>query len=441
MANLDELRALFESNMKGSGSVQGPNIFRDDIRYAPGFFLRRPTEEGGKLSFVETKPDELWTAAELNPTHLKKQGIESIIDGTPQNVIYSVSGGQIRVGFYDRKQLEGAKQPERSRDELKQSLRSMVQGADAEAPRISVMDIQPLIEAVLGQSFPNVFSYRSVVFGGDTTYGMFVDVDRAIVGEPLVAKNVPLTPEFVKEHPEDMNSLFPVLVRAARQQGLDFLDLDVSDSISTENRLGYLIHQLKGKYSATVSYRKTPQLAALARLNGVPLCLSLKNGQAQELAYGAIDMGDSYLAVISRGAFQNAEDPSNSLEGPIIYRMIPREESAAAKQANAAFGLLDIVVMKGCEIGDFEVQFKKIAEAPRLDASRDASLNPGEGALKMLSYGGATRGGYTAGQSTIGETKKARIETSPFGFERVLFRDVFCLVHREMAANPTPYTG
>ena len=429
----EELIGTFRRNMKGDSGAEGPNIYRGDVSYLPSWFFRENSQKRG-LSFVATNPDELWTAAELNPSHLAEQGVKSRIDKSTQNVVYFISGNQIRVGFYDRAQLEGVKQPEMTVEQFKQykqSLAYLVDGTDSQAPRIPVMEIRPLVETFLGKNFPNMFNYRSIVFSGDrsTTYGIFVDVDRNLVGDSSEITNALLTPEFVKEHPLDMNYLFPVLLDAAKEKSLGFSDLDISHSISLEKNVLYFMEQLKGNYSATVSYKKTPQISVVARLNGIPTSISLDDGRAWEIGQGAMDIGNSYIAIISRGIFQNAKNPQDSLEGPIIYTPISREESVEHHKADENFGLLELVVMRGCKLSDVNVLFEKTSEPARFNAMED---------IGSLLKGGLK--GYTAGHSTISETRKAHIETYPFGFEQVILKDMLCLVHKEAADKLKAYT-
>lgn len=428
----DNIKSAFE-NLLG-GQSQGSSEFRHDIHYQPGYFLRN---DGTKLRPHVPDRGERWTAQELNPTHLRDQGLESRIDEQTRNVVYTTLQGEVRVGFYDRAQIEGVVQPPKGEDQIRNELQQLVHGEDRVAPRLPILDPQPYIKHLLGESLPDMFSFRSVEFPRTTTYGFFVDVDRALVGEPVHVQKVELTPEFIRSHPREMNYLLPVVQRTVKERGLHFVDLELSSAVDSLDIMQYIIFQTESSsYSTTISYRATPQLATVARLNGMPIGLTFDGNRAYELGSGGMDLGNSYLSLFSRATFHNRANDAESLVGPLVYEVISRAESIAERAANRRFGLLDIVVMKGYQLDDVAVEFTKTSESPMSSSDLKTTLEQFGAASGVKTR---TLGGHTAGRSTVGEVKRATVTTQPFGFESVLFRDVFCLVHEEMGTRPPLY--
>ncbi len=444
MPNGNELMEIVERAFGGLSSVSGPDgLFRGDIVYQPAFLLKEPAKPGGQRVFGRAAPQELWTPEKLNPAHLQEQGIESILDPSTGNVVYSLSAGQVRIGFYDRRKLLGMDQSQWTKDYSEESLRQLVQGIDPQCPRIPVIDFQPLVDVLLGKSFPGMFNYRSVVFPEDMVYGLFIDADKSIAGEAVTVKDVEIKPDFVEKYPQTMNYLIPLILEAAKKHSLEFADLELSDSVAIQHQFGYLMYKMiKSKYSLKVSYTTEPGIAAFGRLNGIPLLLSAQRANGEmlcvEMFKPALDMGSSYLITFPHGILHNAEDKDKSLIGDITYRIIPRDESVQAKQDNINFGLLEVGLVLGVKVSGFEARFEK-EETPQIMPHLEEHGN-----REVKGYGAQTLGmgrEYTAGHSTVKFSRRATIETSAFHFSRMLLHDVLCLVNREMSERPMPYSG
>lgn len=440
-----ELRRIFSGKQ---GWPSGSEPYRREINYQPTFFLRQQEEEeeNGKLKLIVNGPEEMVGAPELAPTHLAAQGIESGIDAQAGNAIFVLPEGRVRIGFYDRAKADEANALAKSKDDPTFGLADLVNGTDTLLPKLELLPTQPFVSNLLGSSFPPMFNFRSVSFQGDTKYGVVVAVDEAIMGQPATFENLLLDPDFIKSHPAEMNFLFPLIVKAAQEKGLALDDLILSGSIDVSSALQYLYALNRRQYETRVSYRRTPQLVVAARLNGVPVGLSVSDAghrkEFAEVGFPGREVDGLYVATVSRGFVHNAANPADSIEGDLLYERISREESVGLSEENQQFGLLEVQVMKGYSVDGFVIEFRKVKkDAPLLlpagrgaDDSSTYAYAQG-GGLKGLTSGG----GFTAGHSTVGELRSAKVETVPFAFERVLLRDAFCLVHGEPAVNASRY--
>ncbi len=296
----------------------------------------------------------------------------------------------------------------------------------------------PFVTSLTGANFPPMFNYKSAVFEGSTKYGVIIAVDSALIGKAEEVHDVVLDNAFVVSHPTEMTYLIGNILEAAKAQGLEFDNLLLSDSIEgVSNRLGYFIALNSGKYETIVGYKVKPELFVTARINGLPLGMSLESSNNRsritEAGFGGADLGEMHVALVNRGYVNNQADATSSLEGELFYEVISHDESTAEAESNQDFGLLEVQVMAAFRISDFKIQFKKVTEVPHSNFGQS-----GEEQMRTLSYGGGYKG-YTAGRSGIADLRKATVRTETVALGRVLLRDVFCLVHKEQTADAAPY--
>ncbi len=433
-----DVRELFRSLISRS-TLDGPPVYRVDILYQPSFFFS-PVDNSG-VNLRATTPKELETAPELNPTHLSPdQSVESRIDGTTRNVVYHLPGGDVRIGFYNRNDVEKANAA--SSHDLGELLH-LIDGTDTYCPKLDIIERQDTSATLLGENFPQMFGLRSVVFQEDTRYGVVVAVDRSLVGGPEEFTRVLLDKEFITQHPHDMNYLFPLIIESAKQEGLDVdHNLLLSDSIQQGDKLTYIL-AVNDRYSATVSYRRTPVISVVGRLNAIPICLSAKvkdrHFVAAEISYGGMEIGDCHLTLLKQATIQDPEHPDQSYSGDIWYKLISRTESAGLAKGDPSFGLFEIQVAKCYQIDDFQIEFNLVEKAKELPLSFERGFK--DELVLTRSLGAFEPKGirYTAGLSEVRALRQTTINTTSIGFERVLLRDAFCLVHREQGDMPPDY--
>ncbi len=422
------------------GSPDDVVIHREGISYAPGMTVSKGAS-GKPIVLTGFHDRSAYLAApELNPSHLDAQGIQSRIDTSGRNIIYKLGDGEVSVGFYDRRRIEEARQ--RDTNNGAETLALLLANTDELLPKLELVERQLDAETLKGKNFPGMFTYRGVVFPGSTTYGVMVAVDESLLGKKETISDVILDEEFVREHTSELNYLLPLLAEAGRSQGIALSELDLNKYVDLgEGASMIALHSYfsASGYTVTVCYTREPLLAVVVRANGVPLLLSAdeKSGKPELreiLAGGFHQVEGRRIATITQAVVQNAGNPDDSIVGDLMYEAISRRESIREAKGNKDFGLLDVMVMRGFRVTDFSATFTKKEDSILLPSLSEPSTVMGDG-MKGGSYGG----GYTAGRSSVRNVRTASVRTEQhFGVEKVLLRDVLCLVHRDR--TPTAYS-
>jgi len=428
------------SELRGNSPLGEDNPFYPTaISYQPGGLARELVDSKQAVELLSVGSKELMDAPELNPTHLASQGIQSDIDPETNNLKLILPKGNIYIGFYDRMLAEEVNARQVSREKFVAGLPALLRGTDPDFPKFPIIHPESGIETLLGENYPPMLNYHSVVFPGSVIYGVVIGVDKTFLGEPEVFENVLINREYIEQNPRDVVMLYSLISKAARQKGLKWDDLQISSDvkITLGDRLGYFL-ALNKEYEVRVSYTRTPHINVVGRFEGIPLMMSQEGeNQYVEVSHGLIDTGDMLIFPMSRGFIQNAADPDNSIVGELEYHAISREESIAQEAHRPYSGLMEVQIMRSFTVEDFQMDAKVVKDnLAQLESSSIREDYPSP----FLMLGGEPTRGYTAGRTSLGNVVTARIETTQLYPHTVIARTGILLVHEEQQTLAIPYS-